>query len=78
MIYTIFAAVVFFLLVILTLVSVLLFAKTKLLPSGVVTLTINGQKDIRINPGGTILGTLGDNKIFLTLCLWWWRHLCHV
>tara|TARA_B100000575_G_C23140876_1_gene663873 strand:+ start:4265 stop:5587 length:1323 start_codon:yes stop_codon:yes gene_type:complete len=65
MIYTIFAAVVFFLLVILTLVSVLLFAKTKLLPSGEVTLTINGQKDIRINPGGTILGTLGDNKIFL-------------
>ena len=65
MIYTIFAAVVFFLLVILTLVSVLLFAKSKLLPSGEVTLTINGQKDIRINPGGTILGTLGDNKIFL-------------
>jgi Na+-transporting NADH:ubiquinone oxidoreductase subunit F len=36
-----------------------------LLPSGEVTLTINGQKNITINPGGTILGTLGDNKIFL-------------
>ena len=65
MIYTIIAAVFFFLLVILSLVSILLFAKSKLLPSGEVTLTINGQKDIQINPGGTILGTLGDNKIFL-------------
>ena len=65
MIYTIIAAVVFFLVVILSLVSILLFAKSKLLPSGEVTLTINGQKNIQINPGGTILGTLGDNKIFL-------------
>ena len=65
MIYTIIAAVCFFLLVILSLVSILLFAKAKLLPSGEVTLTINGQKNIKINPGGTILGTLGDNKIFL-------------
>ena len=60
MIYTIIAAVVFFLIVILTLVSVLFFAKAKLLPSGEVTLTINGQENITINPGGTILGTLGD------------------
>ena len=65
MIYTIVAAVVFFLFVILSLVSVLLFAKSKLLPSGEVTLTINGKENIKINPGGTILGTLGDNKIFL-------------
>ena len=65
MIYTIISAVLFFLIVILTLVSVLLFAKSKLLPSGEVTLTINGQENIKINPGGTILGTLGDNKIFL-------------
>ncbi|MAQ47753.1 MAG: NADH:ubiquinone reductase (Na(+)-transporting) subunit F [Flavobacteriales bacterium] len=65
MIYTIIAAVIFFLVVILSLVSILLFAKSKLLPSGEVTLTINGQKNIQINPGGTILGTLGDNKIFL-------------
>tara|TARA_B100000579_G_scaffold16256_2_gene11520 strand:+ start:3752 stop:5074 length:1323 start_codon:yes stop_codon:yes gene_type:complete len=65
MIYTIISAVLFFLIVILTLVSVLLFAKSQLLPSGEVTLTINGQENIKINPGGTILGTLGDNKIFL-------------
>tara|TARA_Y100000589_G_scaffold171239_1_gene162593 strand:+ start:4783 stop:6105 length:1323 start_codon:yes stop_codon:yes gene_type:complete len=65
MIYTVFAAVIFFLIVILSLVSILLFAKSKLLPSGQVTLTINGKENIKINPGGTILGTLGDNKIFL-------------
>ena len=65
MIYTIIAAVVFFLIVILTLVSVLLLAKAKLLPSGQVTLTINGKENITINPGSTILSTLGDNKIFL-------------
>ena len=65
MIYTIIAAVIFFLLVILTLVSVLLFAKSQLLPSGEVTLIINSKDSITINPGGTILGTLGDNKIFL-------------
>ena len=59
------AAVIFFLIVILSLVSILLFAKSKLLPSGQVTLTINGKENIKINPGGTILGTLGDNKIFL-------------
>ena len=75
MIYTIIAAVVFFLIVILTLVSVLLFAKAKLLPSGEVTLTINGKENITINPGGTILGTLGDNKIFLpTACGGYPRH----
>ena len=65
MIYTIFAAVVFFLIVIISLVSILLFAKSKLLPSGEVTLTINSTENIKIKPGGTILGTLGDNKIFL-------------
>jgi Na+-transporting NADH:ubiquinone oxidoreductase subunit NqrF len=48
MIYTIIAAVVFFLIVILTLVSVLLFAKAKLLPSGEVTLTINGRKTLQL------------------------------
>ena len=64
MIYTIIAAVIFFLVVILSLVSILLFAKSKLLPSGEVTLTINGQKNIQINPGGTILGTLVIIKYF--------------
>ena len=65
MIYTIISAVVFFLLVIISLVSILLFAKSKLLPSGEISLVINGDSEINVSPGDTILGTLGNNKIFL-------------
>ena len=65
MIYTIISAVVFFLLVIISLVSILLFAKSKLLPSGEISLIINGDNKIKVSPGETILGTLGNNKIFL-------------
>jgi len=65
MIYTIISAILFFLIVILSLVSVLLFAKSKLLPSGEISLLINGKENLKVNPGETILGTLGNNKIFL-------------
>jgi Na+-transporting NADH:ubiquinone oxidoreductase subunit F len=43
----------------------LLFAKAKLLPSGPVKLIINGEKDVEVNSGDTLLTTLGNNKIFL-------------
>ncbi|MAZ58589.1 MAG: NADH:ubiquinone reductase (Na(+)-transporting) subunit F [Flavobacteriales bacterium] len=65
MIYTIISAILFFLIVILSLVSILLFAKSKLLPSGEISLLINGKENLKVNPGETILGTLGNNKIFL-------------
>ena len=65
MIYTLLSAVVFFLIVILFLVSILLVAKSKLLPSGEVSILINGDNTIKVSPGETILGTLGNNKIFL-------------
>lgn len=54
-----------FLVMILLLVSVLLFAKTKLAPSGPVKLSINGGEPIEVESGGTILSTLGSKKIFL-------------
>ncbi len=55
-----------FLLVILILVSVLLFAKKKLTPSGEVTIDINnGDQKLVVEPGNTLLGTLGAAKIFL-------------
>ena len=47
------------------LVTMLLFAKAKLLPSGPVKLVINGEKDVEVNSGDTLLTTLGNNKIFL-------------
>ena len=43
----------------------LLVAKEKLLPSGPVKLIINGEKDVEVSSGDTLLTTLGNNKIFL-------------
>ncbi|AGC76999.1 Na+-transporting NADH:ubiquinone oxidoreductase subunit F [Nonlabens dokdonensis] len=63
--FTILASVVIFLTLILLLVSLLLGAKSKLLPSGPVTINVNGEKDITTGSGSTLLGTLGDNKLFL-------------
>ena len=54
-----------FLAVILLLVSLLLFVKQKLAPSGPVKITVNGDKTIEVPSGGTLLSTLGNEKIFL-------------
>jgi Na+-transporting NADH:ubiquinone oxidoreductase subunit F len=55
-----------FLLMVILLVSILLFVKQKLTPSGVVKVDINkGDTVIETNPGDTLLTTLGNNKIFL-------------
>ncbi|WP_298955587.1 NADH:ubiquinone reductase (Na(+)-transporting) subunit F [uncultured Nonlabens sp.] len=62
---TVLASVVIFLTLTLLLVSLLLGAKSKLLPSGPVTINVNGEKDITTGSGSTLLGTLGDNKLFL-------------
>jgi Na+-transporting NADH:ubiquinone oxidoreductase subunit F len=59
------SAIVVFLALILILVSLLLYAKAKLSPSGSVTLNINGEKDIEVAPGSSILATLSNNRIFL-------------
>lgn len=54
-----------FLAVLLVLVALLLFVKQKLAPSGPVKITINGEKTIEVASGGTLLSTLGNEKIFL-------------
>jgi len=59
------ASVVVFLVLILILVAVLLGAKAKLIPSGPVKININNEKDIEVGSGGTLLSTLGENKLFL-------------
>jgi len=53
--------------VILTLVGFLLFAKSKLVASGDVIITINNdpEKAIKTQAGSTLLNTLADNKIFI-------------
>ncbi len=58
-------SIVIFFAVIILLVSILLGAKAVLTPSGPVKITINGEKVIEVESGGTLLSTLGDNKIFL-------------
>ena len=62
---TVIATVAAFLLVTLLLVTLLLFVKQKLSPSGPVTITINGEKKIVVGSGSTLLTTLGSEKIFL-------------
>lgn len=59
------ASVIVFLVLMLLLVSILLGAKAKLIPSGPVTIKVNGEKDIEVGSGGTLLSTLGENKLFL-------------
>ncbi|PCH77158.1 MAG: NADH:ubiquinone reductase (Na(+)-transporting) subunit F [Flavobacteriaceae bacterium] len=59
------ASVVFFLAIILVLVTILLVAKAKLMPSGKVKITINGERVIEVDSGSSLLTTLGNEKIFL-------------
>lgn len=59
-------SVIVFLLVMILLVSLLLYAKQKLTPSGIVNIDINaGEKNLTVEPGQTLLSALAGNKIFL-------------
>ncbi|MBP1668384.1 MAG: nqrF [Bacteroidetes bacterium] len=58
-------SIVVFLGVILLLVAMLLYAKTKLTPKGRVKIIINEEKEIEVNPGSTLLSTLSQEKLFL-------------
>ncbi|MFB1022982.1 MAG: NADH:ubiquinone reductase (Na(+)-transporting) subunit F [Vicingaceae bacterium] len=62
---TVGAAVVVVLIVMLLLVSLLLWAKAKLTNSGPVSLIINGEKNVQVEAGSTLLSTLSGEKIFL-------------
>ena len=59
------SSIVVFLTLVLLLVVILLTAKSKLSPSGPVTINVNGEKDMEVGSGSTLLSTLGDNKLFL-------------
>jgi Na+-transporting NADH:ubiquinone oxidoreductase subunit F len=59
------ASIVVFLIITFLLVGMLLGAKAKLLPSGPVSLMINGDNEVEVSSGSTLLNTLGNNKIFL-------------
>jgi len=59
------SGVVIFLLVTLALVSILLYAKSKLTATGQVKVTINDEKELEVEAGSSLLSTLGSNGIFL-------------
>lgn len=54
-----------FLIVILFLVVLLLVAKRYLSPSGPIKVTLNGDKEIELNSGGTLLSSLSAEGVFL-------------
>ena len=62
---TILLSIGFFLLVIMLLVGLLLFAKAKLSPSGAVTITINSDQKLEVEGGSTLLNVLSNNGVFL-------------
>lgn len=63
---TIIAAIAACLSITLVLVALLLFVKAKITPSGSVKIDINnGSKELEVTPGGNLLATLAENKIFL-------------
>lgn len=64
----IFLGVGMFIIIVLALVFIIMFAKSKLVPSGDVTIRINNdpEKDIKTAPGGKLLGALADAGIFVS------------
>lgn len=65
--FTVFIGVLTFLLVVLALVAMLMVAKSRLVSSGEVAIVVNDEADkpIHTRAGGTLLGTLADNKLFI-------------
>ena len=57
--------VVLFTLIVISLVTVIIFAKTKLVSTGDVNITINGEKTITVPAGGKLLQTLAAQKLFV-------------
>jgi Na+-transporting NADH:ubiquinone oxidoreductase subunit F len=62
---TIISSIVIFFAFNLLLVAIILYAKAKLAPSGLVKILINGQNTIEVEAGSSILTTLSNKKIFL-------------
>ena len=63
---TLISAIALMVVVILILVAILLIVKTAITPKGTIKIDINGgKKTLDVTPGGTLMGTLANNQIFL-------------
>ena len=51
--------------IILLLVALLLWVRNKLMPKGKVTVTINDDKRLEVQPGSSLMATLADQQVFL-------------
>jgi len=57
--------VVFFTVIVIALVTLIIFAKSRLVASGNVNVEINGEKTIQVPVGSKLLGALADSKLFV-------------
>lgn len=64
-IFVVISSILVFLAIVLTLVAALLYARAKLTAVGKVNININSEREVSVNPGGTLLSTLSENGIFL-------------
>ena len=55
-----------FTLIVVMLVVIILFAKSKLVSSGNVTINVNGERNLEVPAGGKLLGALADGKLFVS------------
>ena len=62
---TIVTSIAVFLGIVLLLVALLLFVRNKLMPKSKVKITINGEKELEVQPGNSLMATLADNQVFL-------------
>ena len=62
---TIILSIAVFLGIVLLLVALLLLVRNKLMPKGKVKITINGEKELEVQPGNSLMSTLADEKVFL-------------
>jgi Na+-transporting NADH:ubiquinone oxidoreductase subunit F len=62
---TIILSIAVFLGIVLLLVALLLIVRNKLMPKGKVRITINGEKELEVQPGNSLMTTLADEKVFL-------------
>ena len=51
--------------IIILLVAMLMVAAKRLVNSGAVKLTINGEREVEVDAGGTLLNVLQDQQLFL-------------
>ena len=51
--------------IVLLLVLIILFARSKMVNSGAVSIELNGEKNISVDAGGKLLQTLASNEVFL-------------